>query len=100
MKTNARKAVVKFKPAYTVDITKCENAGDVKFAMIDAKMKAGQPITQDDIDFIVVDSINMFTGYAIKSFEGYMITIEPTEDDNAHKPWYKRFWNWITRKKN
>ena len=70
----------KFNPVFVVDLTNVENQEDAIQAFIDAKKEAG------------IDTDNMTCDVLIVT-----IPDEPTEEKKL--PWYKRFWNWITRKK-
>ena len=90
------------KPAYIVDLTKCINGDDVKFAFIKARAIAGDKIKPEEFDFIV--EAVMFDTFAfvisaetsfIKQFINFLDKIEKPKK----LPWYKRAWNWITRKK-
>lgn len=119
----------KFKPVYTVDITKCSTEKDVLDAFCLAKMKAF--FTTDQKEHMVNDIINdsiliacdamvsLFGDYNTIHFDGEdLIRMNlkkyDIEDDEkfecdaqgvtnivkVKKPnVFKRFWNWITRKK-
>lgn len=73
----------KFNPAFVVDLTNDINITDIIDAFNDAKAKAGKavynPSPVPTIVVVTVDTIDV--------------------EDKKHLPWYKRFWNWITRKK-
>lgn len=90
------------KPAYIVNITKCVNGDDVKFAFIKAKAIAGEKVKPEEFDFIIetiawdtftfiMDAENTFIKDFIKALESV--------EKPKKLPWYKRAWNWITRKK-
>lgn len=72
-----------YTPQFYVDLTNTETAEDVIKAFSSAKESAG---IKDDKDWLTDSSI---------------IIVIPKEEANTEerKPWYKRFWNWITRKK-
>lgn len=90
MKTTNKIKNIKVKPAYTVDLTKCEDAFDVLLAFAYTKQEAGYPLTTDELNAIIEDnSTTIFIREFVCDCE-----CEPK------KPWYKRFWNWLTRKKN
>ena len=72
----------KFNPAFVVDLANDVNVADVIKAFNDAKAKAGKPVCNYSPMTIVVVTVD----------------IEDAEDEKQ-LPWYKRFWNWITRKK-
>jgi len=83
---NKQKKVTK--PSYIVDITKCEDGHDVLLAFAEAKQKAGFPITDEELNAMV--DVNS-TVVVIHDTCAYEVVKEK-------KPWYKRLWNWITRK--
>lgn len=68
-----------FAPAFYVDLRNAETTEDVAKAFKTAKEAAG--IVCDNNDWLVDASITI---------------VIPTTKVN--KPWYKRVWNWITRK--
>lgn len=73
----------KFNPAFVVDLLNDINATDVINAFNDAKAKAGEPVyNPSPVPTIVVATVD---------------TIDV--EDKKRLSWYKRFWNWITRKK-
>ena len=70
----------KFNPAFVVDLTNDINITDIIDAFNDAKAKAGKAVyNPSPVPTIVV------------------VTIDTEVKEQL--PWYKRFWNWITRKK-
>lgn len=73
------KKTKKFNPVFVVDLTNIDNTEDVIKAFIEAKKEAGI----DMIDYV------------------YNVDVIIPDDKCEEKklPWYKRFWNWITRKK-
>lgn len=76
------------KPAYTVDLRDIEYLSDIDFVFGMAKQKAHQPLTDSELNAIV-DEL------------GTKITVVYCDCTRQKKlPWYKRFWRWITRKKN
>ena len=94
------KATKKTKYDFIVDLTKCDEPEWVRFEFIRAKAKAGVKLTDDDLDYIftlgiseTVDIINFcLTAFATE------VKVSTTKIVMKKKPWYKRFWNWITRK--
>ena len=73
----------KSNPAFVVDLVNDINATDVINALNDAKAKAGKPVCNLSPVPTIVD-----------------VTVDTIDaEDKKHLPWYKRFWNWITRKK-
>lgn len=69
----------KFKPDFVVDITNAFTLKELNDAFIAAKADA----LSSDV------TINDFPS------DAHVIIIMPAKK----KPWYKRFWNWVTRKK-
>jgi len=83
-KTITKKTV---KPVYTVDISNCEDANDILLAFANAKQKAGLPITDEELECLINEN-------------SVMIIVENVCEVKKKKlPWYKLFWNWVTRKK-
>lgn len=81
----------KFNPVYTVDITKCNNIRDIIAKFAEAKVKANLPITETEYlasVYSAMDAVNRLT-VVINA------ALAPKKKTNV----FKRFWNWITRKK-
>ena len=70
-----------------MNYTNCETSTDVLNAYIDAKVKANKPITQDELE--IVENRNP---------KVEIVAFCECVPVSAKKPWYKRFWNWLTRK--
>lgn len=100
-----------FKPVFTVDLTECYDAEEMYEALLTAKFEAKVPFTNYEVgkycEYKICQALDtfiddLFAGHnaviidddTIKSFDAVKIEITPEK-----KPWYKRFWNWITRKK-
>lgn len=84
----------KFKPTFTVDITRCETGLDTKVAVILAKINAQLPITAEDTKTLVEWAIDTYQTYApekIQVIPVYMRVKKPSI--------WKRIWNKITFKK-
>lgn len=106
---NTKKNKKTFKPSYVVDITDCKNEFDVALHIAVAKQLAGYPISNEELETIIEDEIDAFTDNlaivgVINKKNG---VIEPrTQTVIAYKqnpkkgPWYKRFWKWLTGKKD
>ena len=77
---NIMKRTKKNIPVFVVDLTNATTAEDV----VNAFNKAKSDANIDVIDYIFDVHVNI-------------PVIE--EKDEVKLPWYKRFWNWITRKK-
>ena len=69
----------KFKPDFVVDITNAFTLKELNDAFIAAKAESLSS------DVTINDCPN----------DAHVIIVMPAKK----KPWYKRFWNWITRKK-
>lgn len=94
------------KPALVVDFTNEFNIKYPRFAFIEAKLKQGVPFTQNDFDCIcdlMRDYVlrEMFREYnSVINVNGILVHCDAFEIDvKTKQPWYKRIWNWITRKK-
>lgn len=74
-----KKSNKKFKPDFVVDITNAFTLKELNDAFITAKAEA----SSNDVTINDCPS------------DAHVIIIMPAKK----KPWYKRFWNWITRKK-
>lgn len=93
VKHNSKMKKNKIKPAYIVDITSCETAHDVLYKFAEAKQKAGLALTDTELDAIVDENSTVIF------VESIPVTVECYKCNKKKLPWYKRFWNWITRKK-
>lgn len=93
-----------------VDLTKAETPGDVKAAHISAKVANGVAISYADLQFIIRESVKAGIEVAFAEIAASAKIVKDTEAANEliniikdtfkpKKPWYKRLWNWITRKK-
>lgn len=97
-----------FKPAFVADFTWCETAEDAYEELLTAKYEAKVPLTNYEIgkfcEYKIVQALDqfvddLFDGHnavviddgEAKAFDAFKVTIK--------QPWYKRLWNWITRKK-
>lgn len=78
------------KPAYIVNVDAIEHLDDIDTVFGLAKHNAGLPISDDELASICYSMIEQF---------GTKIFIVDCKCDT---PWYKRFWNWVTKpfKKN
>lgn len=90
------------KPAFVVDATWCEDADDLHTAFIFAKC-GNTPISEDDLMFIVDRTIHrtMDEYKFMENIANMIADVFTTACNWCEKksPWYKRFWNWLTRKK-
>ena len=99
-------------PNYIVDLTKVESCDDIKLSFIRGKALAGIKLTEGEFRYIIrygaeiaMDTIENFVNQqkAIVFPDVDMETAEKVMKIlQGKKPWYKRFWNWITKpfKKN
>lgn len=97
-----KKVTKKFKPVYVIDWTDCETVEDALYETIWTKIEAGVDIPAYQvallIDMEIGDAIDdaldeLFDGAELIAVNCLCAQCE------CKKPWYKRFWNWITRKK-
>ena len=115
-KKATKKVTKKVEPKFVVDLTKANTTDDIKFEFIKAKATQGVAITEDDILFLV----NLGAEIAMKYIDMCIEEIEKKtvkiHDEKLYKeltdllkkatkpkkPWYKRFWSWLTKpfKKN
>lgn len=94
------------KPALVVDFTDPSNIKSPRFAFIEAKMEQDVPFTEDDLNtilyYMAIYVVNkMFEDCnSVVVRDGLILKCNAFEiKTEEKKPWYKRFWNWITRKK-
>ena len=104
------------KPTFIVDLTKAETCEDIKFEFIRAKAKAGVKLDDEEIFFLVNLGATMAIEVIDECIEKLNAKTVHIKDDKLYnklegilkeamepkKPWYKRFWGWITKsfKKN
>lgn len=112
-KKETKKATKKAtKPTMVVDITTATRPVDIYRAFAEAKIKAGEPITMEELkacEAIAVDEVVSAIEYLVDQMNSDTVVYEDDKlvDDiislidkrfAPKKPWYKRFWNWVTRK--
>jgi len=100
-----KKAVKSVKnPSLVVDFTNQDNVDNPRLAFISAKINQGASLTENDINAMLeqmkqyvinklfddCNSIILKNGNILKCKAVNLI---------KKQPWYKRLWNWITRKK-
>jgi len=103
---------------FVVDLTSVESCDDIQLEFIKAKALQGQKIDMDEFKFIVRYGAELAFDTIDACLKAYMASDKYTkiEDDdlaedimkliekkiNPKKPWYKRFWGWVTKpfKKN
>ena len=97
------------KPEFIVDLTKCDSPESVKFEFVRAKAKAGKKLTDQELMFLVRLGAQTMTEIIDEQIAKLRPVVFETTDKKKiekviniftpKKPWYKRLWNWITRKK-
>lgn len=109
------KKVTKFVPSMIYDVTMCENLEDVFYIFGATNLIYGLPLTaemeealiagcKDDILALATD---LFDGDILVRHNGHFVepkivktvTIEQEKPVTKKPNIFKRFWNWITRKK-
>lgn len=79
------------KPSYIVNVDDIEHLDDIACVFAMAKQDAGLPLTDKELIDIVE--------WAIGEFGTKIYICDMKCPCIKKKPWYKRLWNWITRKK-
>ena len=88
---NVKKQVKKnIQPDFIMNCTDLQTQADVYNELVHAKVRAGKPITEEELD-IAKD-------YAAADAEENILIITECNLIEKKKPWYKRFWNWLRRK--
>lgn len=77
-------------PELIISTIGCETSADVYDKYIDAKVRAGRAITKDELEFTRENNVEVHVIYI-----PYKVSCTC---ECKKLPWYKRFWNWITRK--
>lgn len=97
-----------FKPAFVADFTWCETAEDAYEELLTAKYEAKVPLTNYEIgkfcEYKIVQALDQFVDDLFGGHNAVVIDDGEAKACDAFKvtvkqPWYKRLWNWITRKK-
>lgn len=107
MKKVVKKTVKVTKPKYTIDMTNAASMDDITADFISQKIMNGMKLTESDVCTIV----SIVTDIILKNLmpedctaivnDGgvYRKCTAVRVENEVKKPWYKRAWNWITRKK-
>ena len=107
MKKAIKKTVKVTKPKYAIDMTEAANIDDITADFISQKIMNGMKLTESDVSTIV----SIVTDIVLKNImpedcsaivnDGgvYRKCTAVRVKNKVKKPWYKRAWNWITRKK-
>lgn len=107
MKKAIKKTVKVTKPKYTISMTEAANIDDITADFISQKIMNGMKLTESDVSTIVsivtdivLENLMPEDCSAIVSDGGvYRKCAAIRIENKVKKPWYKRAWNWITRKK-
>lgn len=100
----------KFKPAFVVDLTYDKTAEELFEEIIMAKYENKLPMSHYEIgkfaEYKAVQALDsfvedMFCGHNAVVFDGEdLVAMDAIKVEVKEKlPWYKRFWNWLTRRK-
>ena len=107
MKKVVKKTVKIARPKYTIDMTNIANVGDVTTSFIGQKILNGMKLTDSDIstivsiatDIVLEDLMPEDCSAIVNDGGIYRKCTAVRVENKVKKPWYKRAWNWITRKK-
>lgn len=107
MKKVVKKTVKVTKPKYTISMTEAANIDDITADFISQKIMNGMKLTESDVSTIVsivtdivLENLMPEDCSAIVNDGGvYRKCTVVRVENEVKKPWYKRAWNWITRKK-
>ena len=107
MKKVVKKTVKVTRPKYTIDMTKAANMDDVTADFLSQKILNGMKLTYDDIctitsivtDIILRELMPEDCTAIVNDGGVYRKCTAVRVENEVKKPWYKRVWNWITRKK-
>lgn len=82
---------------FVVNLANVETCDDIQLEFIKGKAIAGVAITEDEFKFIVQYGAQLAFDTIDACLEAFLKLIEKSV--KPKKPWYKRLWAWITRKK-
>ena len=107
MKKVVKKTVKVVRPKYTIDMTNIANIDDVTASFIGQKILNGMKLTDSDIstivsiatDIVLEDLMPEDCSAIVNDGGVYRKCTAIRVENKVKKPWYKRAWNWITRKK-
>lgn len=85
---NTKRMKKKFKPMFTADITACNDEKEIVTAFAEAKVDAGLPITRNEYDTCMSNAQPIYKA---------VINVQCACEKKPNV--FKRFWNWLTRKK-
>ena len=107
MKKVVKKTVKISRPKYTIDMTNVANVNDITESFIGQKILNGMKLTDSDIstivsiatDIVLEDLMPEDCSAIVNDGGVYRKCTAIRVENKVKKPWYKRAWNWITRKK-
>lgn len=107
MKKVVKKTVKITRPKYTIDMTNAVNMEDIAGNFVGQKISNGMKLTYDDIctitsiitDLVLENLMPEDCSAIVKDGGVYRKCTAERVEVKVKKPWYKRVWNWITRKK-
>lgn len=87
-----KKTKKEFKPSYIVNLDEIEHLDDIALVFALAKHNAGLPLTDQDL-WDIIDHV----AYNVRP---HICICNCICTMKKKLPWYKRFWRWLTRKKD
>lgn len=107
MKKVVKKTVKVARPKYIIDMTNAANMDDITANFIGQKISNGMKLTDSDTstiasiitDVILKDLMPEDCTAIVNDGGVYRKCTAIRVEKKVKKPWYKRVWNWITRKK-
>lgn len=107
MKKVVKKTVKVARPKYIIDMTNAANMDDITANFIGQKISNGMKLTDSDTstiasiitDVILKDLMPEDCTAIVNDGGVYRKCTAVRVEKKVKKPWYKRVWNWITRKK-
>ena len=94
MKKNTKKTK---SPEVIVDCINFETLNDLYDNHTMAKVRAGKPVTEEEVDNMVANNVGKALDVAVTGTIAACIACSCMCKPKK-LPWYKRFWNWLRRK--
>lgn len=104
------------KPVLKVDLTDVETPEDIRYSFLYAKATQGFKMTKEEVEELVMFGVRLATEVIDRALAEKQKQVVTIVDDKLYnklenifknigkpkKPWYKRFWGWVTKpfKKN
>ena len=99
------------KPMLIVDLTDAETPADIRYSFLYAMAEQGYKMTKEEIEELVMFGVRLAAEVIDNALAERQKNVIKVVDDkiynklekifddivNPKKPWYKRFWNWITK---